>query len=98
MTNEPIDALLKTGGSPGGEAEEDDDDQNLMEEEASAHNLYRNDEKDVDDHPGGQVAAHQGPDELHARLERRHVLGLSSHCQPGTASGTHQSKLILDPA
>ena len=33
MTNEPIDALLKTGGTPGGEAEEDDDDQNLMEEE-----------------------------------------------------------------
>ena len=40
MTNEPIDALLKTGGTPGGEAEEDDDDQNLMEEEASAHDLY----------------------------------------------------------
>ena len=40
MTNEPIDALLKTGGTPGGEAEEDDDDQNLMEEEASAHDIY----------------------------------------------------------
>ena len=51
MTNEPIDALLKTGGSPGGEAEEDDDDQNLMEEEVSAHNLYRNDEKDVESDP-----------------------------------------------
>ena len=33
MTNETIDALLKTGGSPGGEADDDDDDQNLMEEE-----------------------------------------------------------------
>lgn len=33
MSNDPIDALLKTGGEMGGEAEEDDDDQNLMEEE-----------------------------------------------------------------
>ena len=48
MTNEPIDALLKTGGTPGGEAEEDDDDQNLMEEEAREHHFYRNDDKDVE--------------------------------------------------
>jgi len=33
MTNEPIDVLLKTGGSPGGDDEEGDDDENLMEEE-----------------------------------------------------------------
>ena len=33
MTNDPIDALLKTGGEMGGEAEDDEDDQNLMEEE-----------------------------------------------------------------
>jgi len=33
MTNEPIDILLKTGGSPGGEEGEDGDDDNLMEEE-----------------------------------------------------------------
>merc|ERR1712227_73806 len=33
MTNEPIDVLLKTGGSPGGEGDEEDDDENLMEEE-----------------------------------------------------------------
>merc|ERR1719153_1488999 len=33
MTNESIDALLKTGGSPGGEEGEDGDDDNLMEEE-----------------------------------------------------------------
>ena len=33
MTNDPIDVLLKTGGSPGGEGDDDDDDQNLMEEE-----------------------------------------------------------------
>jgi len=34
MTNEPIDVLLKTGGTLGGEGDdEDDDDQNLMEED-----------------------------------------------------------------
>ena len=34
MTNEPIDILLKTGGTLGGEGDdEDDDDQNLMEED-----------------------------------------------------------------
>jgi len=33
MTNEPIDVLLKTGGSPGGEGDEEDDDENLMEED-----------------------------------------------------------------
>ena len=58
MTNEPIDALLKTGGTPGGEAEEDDDDQNLMEEEVSAHLSYRNDNNDVDSDPQVDKSLH----------------------------------------
>ena len=33
MTNEPIDILLKTGGSPGGDEDGEDDDENLMEED-----------------------------------------------------------------
>lgn len=33
MTNEPIEVLLKTGGSPGGDEDGGDDDENLMEEE-----------------------------------------------------------------
>ena len=33
MTNDPIDVLLKTGGSPGGEGDDGDDDENMMEEE-----------------------------------------------------------------
>ena len=79
MTNEPIDALLKTGGTPGGEAEEDDDDQNLMEEEARYQMMMHDDNGVV---LGGQVAAHQGPDELHARLERGNVPWIPSHCKP----------------
>ena len=82
MTNEPIDALLKTGGTPGGEAEEDDDDQNLMEEEASAHLFFIEKMSNLTLPPGGQVAAHQGPDELHARLERGNVPWIPSHCKP----------------
>ena len=98
MTNEPIDALLKTGGSPGGEAEEDEDDQNLMEEEARCQlivmivmigmNMNMNINMNMNNMnmnikgkcSGGQVAAHQGPDELHARLERRHVPLFPCHC------------------
>ena len=81
MTNEPIDALLKTGGTPGGEAEEDDDDQNLMEEEARYQMMMMmHDDNGV--MLGGQVAAHQGPDELHARLERGNVPWIPSHCKP----------------
>ena len=79
MTNEPIDALLKTGGTPGGEAEEDDDDQNLMEEEARYQMMMHDDNGVM---LGGQVAAHQGPDELHARLERGNVPWIPSHCKP----------------
>ena len=79
MTNEPIDALLKTGGTPGGEAEEDDDDQNLMEEEARYQKMMHDDNGVM---LGGQVAAHQGPDELHARLERGNVPWIPSHCKP----------------
>ena len=33
MTNEPIEALLATGGEPGGDEEGGGDDENLMEEE-----------------------------------------------------------------
>ena len=81
MTNEPIDALLKTGGTPGGEAEEDDDDQNLMEEEARYQMMMMmHDDNGV--MLGGQVAAHQGPDELHARLERGNVPWIPSYCKP----------------
>ena len=79
MTNEPIDALLKTGGTPGGEAEEDDDDQNLMEEEARYQMMMHDDNGVM---LGGQVAAHQGPDELHARLERCHVPRIPGYCKP----------------
>ena len=79
MTNEPIDALLKTGGTPGGETEEDDDDQNLMEEEARYQMMMHDDNGVM---LGGQVAAHQGPDELHARLERGNVPWIPSHCKP----------------
>ena len=46
--------------------------------------LTKRDGKDEDDGvvPGGQVAAHQGPDELHARLERGHVPRISCYCKP----------------
>ena len=44
---------------------------------------------------GGQVSAHQGPDELHARLERGHVPLLAGHCQPGTTAGQSETISII---